>query len=233
MGNKILVPLSINYGNCIRNLGEITSNISAFFRNPKDFKLVLFTGGSDISPELYNEVSPKGMCMSNNSRDAVEEKIFRYAVKHGVRITGICRGAQLINVLSGGKMLHHVSNHAGTMHTIRITNGETMKVNSLHHQMCIAGPDTITAGWAAPRISNIYWGNNDKQTLYKGAETEIIIVPNKRACGVQYHPEMMSEKSEGYKFFNTFIANFLIMSTNSFTKYYTHKKELMYNVHSI
>lgn len=233
MANKILVPLSIGYGSCIRNLGKITSDVSSFFRNPKDFKLVLFTGGSDVSPELYNETSPKKMCMSNSNRDAVEEKIFKYAVQHDIKMTGICRGVQLINVLCGGKMLHHVSNHAGTTHAIRIANGEVMEVNSLHHQMCVTGPDVITVGWATPRISSIYWGNKDKQVSYEGVETEVIIAPNKKACGVQYHPEMMSEKSDGYKFFNTFIANFLTISTESFIKCYTHKEELMHNVHGI
>lgn len=232
MSNKILVPLDISYGNCIKDLGEITNKIPLFFKKPKDFKLVLFTGGADISPMLYHETSPKGMCMSNSNRDKFEIRLFRYALKHNIKVAGICRGSQLINVLSGGKMLHHVSSHAGTVHTIQIGNGEKLNVNSLHHQMSIPGKDTLTVGWASPKVSKIYYGNKDKQVNYEGLETEVIITPNKNACGVQYHPEMLSEKSDGYIFFHTFIENFLKMSMKDFIENYTHKKELAHNADS-
>lgn len=232
MSNKILVPLKIKYGNSITGLGEITDNIVSFFKNPKDFKLVLFTGGEDISPALYDEVSPKKMCGVNLSRDRIEMKIFKYAVHNNIKVAGICRGTQLINVVAKGRMFHHVSNHAGSVHTIQIANGEVLEVNSLHHQMCILGPNTILVGWAEPSISKIYYGNEDKQVNFNGKETEVIIVPNLNACGVQYHPEMMNKESYGYKFFYKFIENFLETDMDKFVENYTNKKELMLNGNS-
>lgn len=229
LGNKILVPLDISYGNVITNFGEITDNVALFFKRPKDFKLVLFTGGADISATWYGETSPKKMCGSNLNRDRIEMRIFKHAICNNIKITGICRGVQLINVMAGGRMFHHVSNHAGSIHDVQVANGEILKVNSLHHQMCILGPDTVLVGWAKPSVSKIYYGNKDEQIHFNGLETEIIIVPNQNACGVQYHPEIMSETSCGYKFFYKFIDNFLKMDINRFTKEYTSKKELTLN----
>ena len=229
MSNKILVPLKINYGNAIDGLGEITGNIASFFKNPKSFKLVLFTGGADVSPELYEETSPKKMCGINSDRDRIEMKIFKHAVHNNIKVAGICRGVQLINVIAKGRMFHHVSNHAGSVHTIQIANGEVLEVNSLHHQMCILGLNTILVGWSQPSISKIYYGNKDEQVSFNGKEPEVIIAPNLNACGVQYHPELMNKESYGYKFFYKFIEDFLKMSIDRFVESYTNKKELMLN----
>jgi gamma-glutamyl-gamma-aminobutyrate hydrolase PuuD len=226
LSNKILVPLDISYGNSIIGLGEITDNIASFFKSPKDFKLVLFTGGADISPTLYGETSPKGMCGSDLNRDRIEIRIFKHAISNNVKVAGICRGMQFVNVMAEGRMFHHVSNHAGSIHNIQVANGEVLEVNSLHHQMCILGSDTVLVGWAKPNISEIYYGNRDEQVGFGEKEAEIIIVPNQNACGVQYHPEIMDKKSCGYKFFYKFIEDFLKINMDKFVKDYTSKKEL-------
>jgi GMP synthase-like glutamine amidotransferase len=227
LNNKILVPLDISYGNSITGLGEITDNIASFFKNPKDFKLVLFTGGADVSPTLYDESSPRKMCGSDLNRDRVEIRIFKHAINNNIKIAGICRGMQFINVMAEGRMFHHVSSHAGSIHDIQVANGEVLEVNSLHHQMCIPGPTTVLVGWAKPSISEIYYGNRDEQVSFNGKEAEIIITPHQNACGVQYHPEIMDKKSCGYKFFYKFIEDFLKMDMGAFIKSYTSKKELM------
>lgn len=233
MNNKILVPLNINYGNAITGLGEITDNIVSFFKKPKDFKLVLFTGGEDVSPTWYSETSPKRMCGSNLNRDHIEMRIFKHAVHNNIKIAGICRGMQLINVMAGGRMFHHVSNHAGSVHNIQVANGKILEVNSLHHQMCILNHhNTVLVGWAKPSISEIYYSDKDEQTNFNGLEAEIIITPKQNACGVQYHPEIMGKQTYGYKFFYEFIKNFLKTDINKFTINYTNKKELKLNANS-
>lgn len=229
MSNKILVPLNIGYGDAITGLGEITGNIASFFKNPKSFKLVLFTGGADVSPVLYEETSPKGMCGANLSRDRIEMKIFKHAIHNNIKVTGICRGMQLINVIAKGRMFHHVSSHAGSAHTIQIANGEILEVNSLHHQMCILGLNTILVGWAEPSVSKIYYGDKDERINFNGKEAEVIIAPNLNACGVQYHPEIMDKKSYGYRFFYKFVEDFLKTDMDKFVESYTTKKELMLN----
>ena len=65
---------------------------------------VLFTGGHDVSPELYG-VRRSGKCgIPSPERDSMEQKLFYELRKRKKSIFGICRGIQLINVLMGGTL---------------------------------------------------------------------------------------------------------------------------------
>ena len=61
MQNKILIlnPDNRAYPPLLRDFGDITTNSTAFKLNPMDFKLIQFTGGEDVSPELgVTEIRP-------------------------------------------------------------------------------------------------------------------------------------------------------------------------------
>lgn len=224
MGDKILVPLDKSYGRAIEGLGEITDSVKDFAKRPQDFKLVLFVGGEDVSPLLYREKDAK-FCDSNYERDLYEVEIYGFAKRNNIKTTGICRGAQLLNVLAGGRMMHHIDNHAGCYHHAEtLKSDKSVLVNSLHHQMIIPGGDVTVVAWSKHRLSNIYLGNNDEEEVWKGVETEAIIIPSTLSCGVQWHPEIMPKDMAGYKFFYEMVENLLSMDTGSFTTEYTRRK---------
>jgi gamma-glutamyl-gamma-aminobutyrate hydrolase PuuD len=58
----------------------------------KDVKLVCFTGGNDIDPSLYGEKRIGATDYPMMSRDDVEVNMYKYCVKDGVAMVGICRG---------------------------------------------------------------------------------------------------------------------------------------------
>ncbi len=198
---KILVVLGRSYATAIEGLGEIVTDPQDFFYNPMEYGLILFTGGEDITPEWYGHTSPGYRCHNSEERDIFEKKIFDHAVKNGIRMTGICRGVQFINVMAGGKMYHHVDNHSGSVHAMELPNSDIIEVNSLHHQMVIPPKDGIVAGWSPESLSPEYYGDKDILTEAPDIEPESIIFPSIQSAGVQYHPEMMSPKSEGWKYF--------------------------------
>lgn len=72
--------------------------------------LVVFTGGADISPNLYHDQAHPATCC-NSSRDREEIEQFDYAQLLGKPIVGICRGAQLMCALAGGKLIQHQENN--------------------------------------------------------------------------------------------------------------------------
>lgn len=117
---------------------------------------VLFTGGHDVSPELYG-VRRSGKCgIPSPERDSMEQKLFNELRKRKKSIFGICRGIQLINVLMGGTLYqdlpsehpsqteHHQSPpYDRSVHNVRIYRDsalygllgkQTLAVNSYHHQ---------------------------------------------------------------------------------------------------
>lgn len=221
MADKILVLNGAGYASSVDNLGYITTRVDELFEKPEEFKLILFTGGADVDPRFYNDRSPQRMCSSNPSRDMQEISVFRKAVKHGILMAGICRGVQFLNVMNGGKMMHHLDNHAGSVHLMELMTGQILTVNSLHHQMVILPEDAKLVGWAKDRLSRRYYGANDEVVNYNGAEVEAAIFPKTKSFGVQYHPEMMDRLSDGYVFFNRMVEAALEVKWDVFIKLYT------------
>jgi len=225
MKKKILVVNGNYYVNAITALGnkeDFVFDIDIFMQNPKDFKLVMFTGGADVSPSLYNHTSPKGLCGTNAARDAEEVPIYEIALNLGIPMTGICRGSQLLNVLSGGTMIHHLDSHGigGEHGAMSNTSKEAFNVTSTHHQMSIPGEKGYVVAWASPKRATMYVGDKDKPYAYSGPEVEAIYYPEHKVFAVQYHPEYMNKDSAGYKWYEQGVKDLLELSTEDFTKKY-------------
>lgn len=105
---------------------------------PEAPDIVCFTGGSDITPAFYNQQKLSYTRGIDKQRDINEKAMFnRYPQSFKV---GICRGAQLLNVLSGGNMYQHVDNHQTGYHTcIDLITKKKVTLNTVHHQMMVPG----------------------------------------------------------------------------------------------
>lgn len=144
--------------------------------------LTCFLGGEDVSPKLYGEEQLKGTHI-NERRDRREIDTFEWA--KGMPKVGICRGGQLLNVLSGGAMWQHVDNHTGTHLALDLTDHEYYEVTSTHHQMMIGGPnsDILVVAWeASKRLSA-------KQREQPSYDTEVLFYKTTNSLCFQPHPE--------------------------------------------
>jgi gamma-glutamyl-gamma-aminobutyrate hydrolase PuuD len=220
MTDNILVVQGASYSRAIDELGVITARVSRFMENPKKFKLVLFTGGADIDPRFYGDSSPKGLCVSNPTRDIFEIAVFKKALENNILMTGICRGLQFLNVMSGGKLIHHLDGHEGVYHNVATSTGERIRTNSLHHQMIIPPENSITTAWCDPSLSKTYIGQGDEPLVGKMAECESAIFPATKSFGVQYHPEIMHKDSTGYMWYLSMTKRALEMNWEDFVEYY-------------
>lgn len=72
-----------------------------------DLDLVCFTGGEDVTPEMYGETN-QGSVGCNLSRDQEEVEVYNHYWSLAKPMVGICRGGQLLNVLNGGRMIQHL-----------------------------------------------------------------------------------------------------------------------------
>jgi len=215
--------VGFNYGPLLRSFGEITHDIAAFLLNPYHFKLIQFTGGADVSPCLYGDTSPEGVCMVDAERDEIEKKIFLKAQRTGIKMAGICRGMQFLNVMSGGKMMHHITNHAGPKHLVCTSHKDSagpFEVNSYHHQMCIPASDAFILAWSHEKRSDIYIGDRDEEMKWYGPEVEAIYVPGDRLVGVQWHPEAMPVGAKGRSFYISLVGDYLEMTALQFRNKY-------------
>lgn len=178
----------------------------------EDCDLIVLTGGQDIAPSLYNE-SPGRYTYFTPQRDEYEILAYNKAKELGKKIFGTCRGLQLITALNGGKLIQHIS-HPGR-HYMITEDGNQVTINSLHHQMCYPfnlPKDKYRVLGYSPNISSIYLnGNDEKVDLPENFVEPEMIIFGKNEMGVQYHPEMMAESSDGfqttYEYFKKFMNN--------------------------
>lgn len=99
----------------------------------KGFDGVVFLGGEDVTPFLYGQAKHPSTSI-NLRRDLNETRFYRELPTQMPKV-GICRGAQFLNVMSGGSMWQHVDNH-GRPHTVLdTTSNRKFVVTSTHHQM--------------------------------------------------------------------------------------------------
>jgi len=212
----------------MKEIGDATMGIEEFVEDPKKFSLALFTGGADVTPSLYKEKGA-ALCFSDIYRDLVDKAIYDMCTANKVKKIGICRGLQFINVMEGGKLIHHLDGHEGGQHLFECFKDDKLrKVNSLHHQMVIPPKNPMKAvvvGWSAAKLSKNYYGNNDERTDWKGPEVEAVIYPRGSACGVQYHPEMMDKGSPGRTFFVEMAQDLLNLAMIDFISKYAKGRE--------
>lgn len=178
--------------------GELTSF--------EDADLVIFTGGADVIPTLYNDVVHK-MTTYYGYRDAQEVGYFTQAFSLDKKILGICRGAQFLTVMNGGKLIQHVNNHRlRGMHQIEAPDYGEGFVTSTHHQMMYPYnlPEDnyeIIAHTPEPRSSKYEVGKGDLELPDEFVEPEIVYYPKTQAVGIQGHPERMHVNSPSIEMF--------------------------------
>lgn len=157
--------------------------------DPASIRLVVFTGGADITPELYGEKAGR-YTHFNAQRDLYETKMFKLALEHKIPMVGICRGSQFLCVMSGGRLVQDITGHGG-LHTIRTHRGDIITCNSTHHQMQRPSDTARILAVAEPRRSTHYHDGNN-QPIEMEQEIEAVYYPNINALGIQWHPEWLS-----------------------------------------
>lgn len=151
--------------------------------------LVVFTGGSDVNPEYYGEdCHPR--THFHPARDDADVKLYKTCLENGIPMFGVCRGAQFLHVMNGGKLYQDVDNHVGDHAIFDIRKKiHIPKVSSVHHQMVI--PDR-TLGMeiiADTHQATVRELNKTKKITGKMSDVEAFFYPDTCCFGVQGHPE--------------------------------------------
>ena len=174
----------------------------------------LFTGGQDVTPELYSRKRSERCGECSAERDDMEKELFRQVYEKDKPVLGICRGIQLINVLMGGTLyqdlpteyISDTAHHQKPPYDVpchdvailkesplhKLLGKDMLKVNSYHHQAVRDLADGL-----------------EKMAVSEDGLTEAV-----RACGkqfiwaVQWHPEFSFWKDEySRKIFREFVRN--------------------------
>ena len=158
---------------------------------------LVVAGGADIDPARYGAERHPTTDPARTDRDAGELLLVRGAFRRDLPMLGICRGAQLMAVATGGTLIQHLPERVGheghrevlgeySWHTARPAPGSRLaavigtaevKVNAHHHQ-AVSDPGSLVAcAWAEDGV------------------IEAVENPALRfAIGVQWHPESLDDQ---------------------------------------
>lgn len=153
---------------------------------------LVFSGGSDLDPELYGEAAHAATVGVVRERDDFELLLMRAALARDLPLLAICRGSQVLNVALGGDLEQHVPDRIAAD-----THKETPGVFSEHGVEVIDGT----------KLASIVGGHSDvKSHHHQGygklgiglreaarapdGTVEALEDPNRRfTLGVLWHPE--------------------------------------------
>src|SRR5919112_6107820 len=74
---------------------------------------LLFSGGSDLDPELYGAEAHPETNGVRPERDRAEIALLRAALERDMPVLAVCRGSQVLNVARGGDLVQHLPDIVG------------------------------------------------------------------------------------------------------------------------
>jgi putative glutamine amidotransferase len=160
---------------------------------PSDLDAIVIGGGADIGAALYDPAEVD-LAPPDPERDAFEIAVIEGALQRRLPLLGICRGAQLLNVVLGGNLLRDVrdlrvrgSNRSTLLPTrpvrlsedsllARVLRRDRCRVNALHRQAVDRLGDGLRV--VARDVDEIPQAVEDASVPFR--------------IGVQWHPEYLA-----------------------------------------
>lgn len=167
-------------------------------------KLIL-SGGQNVTPQFYGEEKKIDSDDYHLERDRFEFALVKEALLQKKPIFAVCRGMQLLNVALGGTLNQNIENHwqddlSGTSHEVEVLPNSHISqlvksgswINSFHHQ---------SVKDLAPNLM---------VTARDGRDGTIEAYESKQGVpilGVQWHPELLLEKTESRLLFRYLVKS--------------------------
>jgi putative glutamine amidotransferase len=150
---------------------------------------LVFSGGSDLSPDLYGAEADPETKGTNPARDRGELALLTAALARDLPVLAICRGLEVLNVVRGGDIVQHLPDVVGNEshrevpgtfsdHPVRVDPSSQLgeirgAVKSSHHQ----GLGQIGDG-----LREVAWAEDGIVEAVEDPEKPFLV-------GVLWHPE--------------------------------------------
>lgn len=159
--------------------------------------MLILWGGEDISPALYEqEVVHARAASKPSARDIMETNLFKQAVKLGIPVIGVCRGAQLACALSGGTLYQHIQGGHHGDHEIETYDGKTMHTSSCHHQaLNLEKVKHELLAWDKDRVTTAFTDTEVRKVIIP----EVVLLNDTNTFAIQGHPEWMHRNDQFIK----------------------------------
>lgn len=153
---------------------------------------LVFSGGSDVDPELYGAEAHPETNGVHPERDRAEIALLRAALERDMPVLAICRGSQVLNVAQGGDIVQHlpeVVGHEQHKHTPSVFGDHDVDLVPGTRLQRLLGDRAPVKSHHHQGYGNLGEGLQEAARADDGT-VEAIEDPSRRfALGVLWHPE--------------------------------------------
>ena len=156
---------------------------------------LVLSGGGDIDPSRYDGKRHDTNYSIDQERDSLELELARRVIDSSIPTLGICRGAQILNVVQGGKLIEHIPDEVGgkVLHRAPprepVTHGVKLKTGSRLAK--ILGRDQFDAtSWHHQALRGAAAGFDAVAHAPDGTIEAIEMPSHPWMIAVQWHPEL-------------------------------------------
>ena len=156
---------------------------------------LVLSGGGDIDPSRYDGKRHDTNYSIDQERDTLELELARRVIDSSIPTLGICRGAQILNVVQGGKLIEHIPDEIGEKVLHRapprepVTHGVKLKTGSRLAK--ILGRDQFDAtSWHHQALRGAAAGFDAVAHAPDGTIEAIEMPSHPWMIAVQWHPEL-------------------------------------------
>ena len=191
--------LPAEYVEAVRSVGAVPillppgeENLSEFLRQ---VDAVIFAGGGDIDPAIYQQPKHKTLYNINAERDNTEFALMQLILAQAKPTLAICRGMQVLNVALGGDLHQHIPDQFGETVLHR-----WFKSTPVKHNVNIQPDSRLAADLQTTRLAVSSLHHQAINRLGDGLQVcataedgviEAVADPNKPWLrAVQWHPEL-------------------------------------------
>ena len=174
---------------------------------------LLFTGGQDVTPSMYNESPINDSVVPCKERDKMESIVLKLALEMDIPILAICRGIQFINAYLGGSLYQDLP----SQHSTNITHQMSKPYDKIAHNVSIVKDSPLYSLLKKKLLGvNSYHHQAIKElstealpmAFSEDGLCEAFYVPNKKFIwALQWHPEFSYKTDENSRaIFRHFIS---------------------------
>ena len=177
---------------------------------------LLLTGGGDVDPAFYREERHSSIDDAEPGRDEFELGLARRAVDANLPVLAICRGAQVLNVATGGSLVQDIPSQIDTT----LTHSVMMPKDHIAHEVSVASGSRLARALGAALAAGICHVNSRHHQAVARVGRDLVVcatspdglieaieAPGADYCvGVQWHPENFWRTGEFRSLFDQFVA---------------------------
>lgn len=178
---------------------------------------VVFSGGGDIDPTLFNQEQHETVDYIDAERDAFEMKLMEAAFARDVPILAICRGVQVMNVQQGGNLIQDIPSQTDSEKEHAQRNQKAGEHDTFDAVSIPAGDNPISKAMGAGEVNINSFHHQALGDVAESLEVvtqsddgiiEAVYAPKQTyAVGTQWHPERLAAADEkNQALFNDLVA---------------------------